>query len=122
MTASVQQMANRVAELMEARLKVRGDTLAAKLNRGGRRLPRKVLAAAVLLAASAQQVQSPKLQSRHDPERVALAYDTCLRYLKPLDAGVRRRAILWQMTGSIASGLFVMLIALAVVLVWRGYL
>lgn len=122
MTASIQQMANRVAELMEARLRIRGDTLAAKLNRGGRRLPRRVLAAAVLLAASAQQAQSPKLQSRLDPERVALAYDTCLKYLRPLDAGVRRRAILWQMTTSVASGLFITLIALAVVLAWRGYL
>ena len=41
----MQQMADRVAELMEARLRVKGEGLTAKLKRGGRFLPRRVMAA-----------------------------------------------------------------------------
>ncbi|MCY1126168.1 hypothetical protein OU426_04815 [Frigidibacter sp. RF13] len=122
MSISVQQMADRVAELMEARLRVKGEGLAAKLRRGGRHLPRKVLAAAEALARQAEMATIPRLQMQVDPEEAAEAYDACVRYLKPLGAGARRRALLWQMTTAIATGLFVTLVALAATLAWRGFL
>ena len=40
--ATVQQMADRIAALMESRLNVGGRGLPEKLRRGGRRLPRRV--------------------------------------------------------------------------------
>ena len=39
--ASIQQMADRVAQLMEERLRLRGTGLEEKLRRGGRLLPRR---------------------------------------------------------------------------------
>ena len=122
MSISVQQMADRVAELMEARLRVKGEGLPAKLRRGGRHLPRKVLIAAEALARQAEMATIPRLQMQVDPEEAAEAYDACVRYLKPLGVGARRRAMLWQMTTAIATGLFVTLVALAAVLAWRGFL
>ena len=122
MYSSVQQMADRVAELMELRLRIRGDGLGEKLRRGRRMLPRKVSAAAAYLADTAEQARVPKLVSQIDSERTAEAYDTCVRYLKPLGAGARRKALLWQVLGGVAVATFATLAGLIAVLLWRGYI
>jgi hypothetical protein len=119
---SVQQMAGRVAELMEARLRVRGRGLAEKLRRGGRLLPRKVRRKAEFLARSAEQAGVPRLQMQLDHERIAEAYDACVRYLKPLGASARRRAVLLEMVTGFATGLFVTAVLVVALLLWRGFL
>lgn len=122
MSISVQQMADRVAELMEARLRVRGQKLSDKLKRGGRHLPKRILLAAEALAEADRQAQIPHLQTRIDREAAAQAYDICVRYLKPLGAGARRSAFLWGLAGS-AAGVVLLTGAMVVsLLVWRGYL
>lgn len=122
MSISVQQMADRVAELMEARLRVRGAGLAAKLKRGGRHLPKRVLLAAEALAEADRQAQIPHLQVRIDHEATAQAYDICVRYLKPLGAGARRRALLWNLAGSAAAVTLVTAAMAVTVLFWQGFL
>lgn len=120
--ASVQQMADRVAALMEERLRVRGTGLAGKLRRGGRALPRKIRAEAELLAAAAEKAQVPKLLLQLDQERVAEAYDACVRYLRPLGRTARVRGYVMDLAA--ASGFAVVVTAALVVgvLVWRGFL
>ena len=56
--ASTQQMADRVAQLLEERLRLRGKGLDEKLRRGGRLLPKKVRAAAEVLVRAASMAQS----------------------------------------------------------------
>ncbi len=115
-------MATRVAELFEARLDVGGGSLAEKLRRGGRRLPRKVRREAAYLAEAAELAQVPKLMVQIDHHRTAHAYDACLRYLKPIGAGARRKAIAMQMLTGIGAGVFVTGIMILLILGWRGYL
>jgi hypothetical protein len=119
---SVQQMASRVAQLMEERLRIKGDTLVDKLRRGGRLLPRKVRRQAEFLAVTAMQAQNPKLQMQIDSQRTADAYDACVRFLKPLGQGARRRAILLHFVVSLATILIVTFVMVVAVLVWRGFL
>ena len=71
--ATIRQMADRVADLMETRLRVKGRDLPEKLKRGGGRLPRKVRNAASLLAEASEMALNPKLQVRVDEGRVAEA-------------------------------------------------
>ena len=61
---TVQQMADRVAGLMEDRLRVRGGGLAEKLKRGGRALPHKVRHEAEYLAKAAALAQIPSFWPR----------------------------------------------------------
>jgi hypothetical protein len=122
MSISVQQMADRVAELMEARLRVKGDDLSGKLQRGRKLLPRRVQGAAQFLAEASEQAKVPKLLVQIDPERTAEAYDTCVRYLKPLGVGARRRA--WFL-GAVTSAATVVVVTVAMVLgvlMWRGFI
>ncbi len=118
----LQQMADRVAELMEARLGLRGAGLAEKLRKGRRVLPRRVAAAAETLAAGAAMAQNPKLLLQVDQEALAAAYDLCLKHLNGVDGRARRRGGVVNMLATSAFYLLVVAAALVGVLVWRGFL
>lgn len=119
---ATQQLADRVAQLMEDRLGIRGQGLAAKLRRGGRLLPRRVRSEAEYLARACEEAKVPKLALRLDHARITRAYDACVRYLKPLGAGARRKAVLLNLATSLAVVVLGTFALVLVVLVWRGYL
>jgi hypothetical protein len=118
----VQQMADRVAQLMEDRLHIRGKDLQAKLRYARGRMPRRVQAEAAVLAKAAETALNPKLMMRLDHDRIASAYDTCVRYLGNVGGWDRRRAAAMNIGGSIAFQLLVVAGLLFAVLTWRGYL
>lgn len=118
----VQQMADRVAQLMEDRLHIRGKDLQAKLRYARGRMPRRVQAEAAVLAKAVETALNPKLMMRLDHDRIASAYDTCVRYLGNVGGWDRRRAAAMNIGGSIAFQLLVVAGLLFAVLTWRGYL
>jgi hypothetical protein len=119
---SIEQMAGRVAALMEERLRVRGETLSDKLHRGGRALPRRVRTEAAFLAEAARHAANPRLLPQIDQSRVAQAHEVCLRHLKGMDRPERRRAVLMGIASSIAFSLFAVGLLTLAVLWWRGFL
>ncbi|MDR5653111.1 hypothetical protein [Ruixingdingia sedimenti] len=120
--ATVQQMADRIAALMESRLNVGGRGLPEKLRRGGRRLPRRVRREAEYLAEVSVLAQNPRVQLMLDDARIAAAYDVCLRHLNGIGAAERFWAAVLGITGSLAFALLVVAGLVIGVLVWRGYL
>lgn len=118
---TIQQMADRVAQLLEERLGLGGKGLAAKMKRAGRTLPRKVRDAGRLLAASAQKAQNPKLLGQIDMGEVTEAYDVCLKHLIAIDPVDRKRDLFAGMVGSVGFGILALVIAIAALLAWRGY-
>lgn len=119
---SIRQMADRVAELMDQRLRVRGKSLSEKLRRGGRLLPRRVRTAARKLAEAAEAAQNPRLLVQLDMQEVARNYDLASRYLGDLGAGARRLAALLDWLARLA---FILLVAGGMVIgvmYWRGFL
>ena len=119
---AIQQMADRVAALLEERLRVRGRSLAVKLRRGGRALPRKVRTAAETLAAAAEKARHPKLMGQIDRGAVADAYTACMQHLSGIDPKARWRDMLANMVSFIGFGIMFLVIGLLTVLIWRGYL
>ncbi|MFN3292693.1 MAG: hypothetical protein ACK4S2_14425 [Gemmobacter sp.] len=117
---TVQQMADRVAALMEQRLNVGGKGLREKLKRGGRRLPRKIRREAEYLAEVAELALHPKVQLMLDDARIAAAYDACVKYLNPIGAAQRMKGALIGVGGSIAFALLAVSAGLIGVMVWRG--
>lgn len=117
---TIQQMADRIAALLEERLRIRGTGLAAKVRRAGRTLPRGVRQAGWRLATAAAMAQNPKLLPQVNEARVAADYDLCLRHLSGMSLWDRRKAAV------IATGTSIVFILLAVagltaaVLYWRG--
>ena len=118
---TIQQMADRVAQLLEERLGLGGKWLAAKVKRAGRSLPRKVRDAGKVLAVSAQKAQNPKLLGQIDMGEVTEAYDVCLKHLIAIDPVDRKRDLFAGMVGSVGFGVLALVIAIAALLAWRGY-
>ncbi len=118
---TIQQMADRVAQLMEERLGLGGRDLSVKLKRAGRTLPKKVRDSGRLLAVAAQKGQNPKLLGQIDMGEVTEAYDVCVKHLIVIDPVGRRRDLLAGMVGSVGFGVLVLLVALFGFLAWRGY-
>jgi hypothetical protein len=118
---TVQEMAGQVADLMEARLGLRGDGLAAKLRRGRRVLPRRIRREAEFLVQAAEREQMPKLQVQLDKTRIADAYEICIGHLKPLGAKERRRTLFLDMLTGIGTAVFVAMVLVILVLAWRGF-
>ena len=116
---AIQQMADRVAALMEERLRIRGTGLDIKLRRGGRLLPRKVRAAAEALSEAAAMAYSPKLSRLIDDAVVADNYDLCVRYLGGIDLADRRRGAVIGVAASIAGSLLVVGVIVLAILGWR---
>lgn len=121
-TTSVQQMADRAADLMEEHLKIRGKGLAEKLRRGGRLLPRKIRAQARLLAEAAEQARHPHLRLRIDMARTTEAYDSLCRHLTTLSRWERRRIAALNLLGGLAFNMLLLAALLIAVLLWRGFL
>lgn len=119
-TVTTQQMVDRVAALLEQKLRVRGATLADKVRKAGRRLPKKVRVAAEALAQAGQMAGNPRLMYQIDPAVVAEAYDICVRHLGGVDLADRRRGMLVGIAGSIAFSLLVVVGLFVAVLWWRG--
>jgi hypothetical protein len=117
----LQQMADRVAALLEERLRLRGQGLQEKLRKGGRLLPRKVRAAAEVLATAAGMAQNPKLLMQVDQVAAAEAYDICLRHLGK--AGKRGASDGFVAAAArVAVVIFAVAILLVGVLIWRGFM
>lgn len=120
--ATIEQMANRVAGLIEDRLHIRGDGLKEKIRKAGRRLPAKVLTEARFLETAALQARNPKLLMQIDEARVAQAYDVCVKYLTSVNPGaIRRAAILGRLTAIVFYLLIVAVLVFAV-LYLRGFI
>jgi hypothetical protein len=114
------QMTDRVAALLEERLGVRGRTLQDKVRKAGRRLPKKVRAAADYLADAQAMAQNPKLLVRLDEGEVADAYDICLRHLGGVNRGERRRSAVLGAAASAAFAIFIVMLLAIGVIYWRG--
>ncbi|MEI4485905.1 hypothetical protein V8J36_06850 [Frigidibacter sp. MR17.14] len=121
-TTSVQQMADRVAQLLEQRLRLRGKDLATKLRRGRRLLPRRIRREGEILVRAALQAQVPRLSMQIDHDRVARAYHQCISYLGPLGQGARVRGYLLDAAAGVGLALVVTTALVLGILVWRGYL
>ncbi len=121
-SVAIQQMADRVAQLMDERLGIGGRDLSASLRKGGRMLPRRVRESAELLATSAEKAKNPKLLGQIDMGAVSDAYDACLKHLTAIDPNERRRSTLSGMVGFVGGGIFLLAVGIVALLAWRGFL
>jgi hypothetical protein len=117
---AIQQMADRIAALMQERLGARGPDLAARVRHAGRRLPRGVRTAVERLAAAAAMAQNPKLLLQIDEAQVAHDYDLALRHLGAQGAADRRLAALGRVASVVATALLAALAVALALMWWRG--
>ncbi len=121
MGAAIQAMTDRVAQLMEEKLAIRGKGLEAKLKRGGRLLPRQVRLAAQSLAVAATMSDNPRLAMQVNDGQVAADYGACLRHLMALPVAAGWGGYALASLRAIAFAILTIALLLIGYLVWRGY-
>ena len=89
---TIQQMADRVAQLLEERLGLGGRGLSVKLKRAGRTLPKKVRDSGRVLAQAAQKGQNPKLLGQIDMADRQLCRALGQRQIQRVRVAIQRRA------------------------------
>ncbi|MFM2367437.1 MAG: hypothetical protein RIR95_2045 [Pseudomonadota bacterium] len=120
--ATIQQMTTRVAQLMEKRFGIRASTLQVALRKAGRRLPKKVHAAAKFLAQAEEQSKNAKLLMQLNEPEIANAYDVCVTHLNKGSLKGDRRGQLISAAATLATIILLVGVALIALLRWRGYL
>lgn len=119
---TIQQMADRVAGLLEQKLRVGGKGLAVKVRKAGRRLPKQVRIAAEALVQAVEMAKNARLVHQIDDALVAEAYDICLKHLGGVDLADRRKGLAVSIAASIAFSLLAVAVLVVVVVRWRGFL
>ncbi|RWR28877.1 hypothetical protein D2T31_12255 [Sinirhodobacter populi] len=120
-STGIQQMTAQVFRLMGERLGAHGATLADRLASRGGSLPAKVRRAVEALAQAEQMAASPKLARQLDPAEIARAHRTCVKYLKRLGAGERRRSLALNVAATLVLGLVILAAGIITVLRLRGF-
>lgn len=117
----LQARADRLAQLIEEKLDIRGKGFEAKLNRAGRLLPKHIRTEAAILVEAMAHEAHPKLARQLDDARLERAASDVERYLQGLDPWARRKGIaLDWMAGAAFKFLVVVGLTLAL-LRWRGF-
>lgn len=113
---------DRLAQLLEQRLDIRGTGFETKLRRAGRLLPRHLRSDGAKLVEAMKLSEHPRLGRQVDPKRLEKAADAIEHYLLNLDAWDRRRGIAVSVSASVLMNLLIVVALVAGVLVWRGLL
>lgn len=117
---ALKQMADRIADLLEQKMRIKGRDLPEKLAKGGHRLPRKVREAAGILGQMSDMATNPKLMKQVDFEAAAKAYDLCLRHLGKAGFRARYGHMLEDWALSILTILAALGALALAVMHWRG--
>lgn len=119
---TIGEMAAEVAGLMQDRLRIGGEGLAAKLRRGAKLLPRDIRRQAEYLAQAERMAGAPKLFHQLDQARIDQAHAACVAHLYPIGRAERRWSVFMSIVVRLAFAIIAVFALLVSVLVWRGYL
>ncbi|QDC09074.1 hypothetical protein FHY55_07385 [Oceanicola sp. D3] len=116
----VKQVADGLAQMMAERLGIRrGETLAEKLRKGGRLMPKKVRREAAYIAETATRIEVPKFAFQYDAARVAKAEKVVRRFLEEVDPADRRKGVVLGILGWLAFN-FLLIAGLAIWWLWES--
>lgn len=118
----LQARAERLAQLMEERMDIRGTDLAAKLSRAGRRLPKRIHRDGAVIVQALELEAHPRLSRQMNMVQVKRAADHLERFLLDVDPWARRKGKMLNWLAGIAFSLLLILGLTLAVLRWRGVL
>ena len=114
--------AEKLAEAMARQLRVRGGSLADVTARAGRRLPRHLRVAAQHVIEAEALAQHPKLAYRVDAKALRKSERKLLAFLDKQNPRAERRAEILDRIAGVVFILFVVVLAVFCLLLWRGFL
>lgn len=113
--------ADKLAELLEARLDAGGTGLEAKLNRAGRRLPGHLRRELGYVVEAMRMAENPRLARQIDWARIDKACAAAKHHLRHVDPWERRKGIAINWLAGNAFNLLIVAGLTAAVIAWRGF-
>lgn len=117
------EIENRAEEIFDAlgrSFRLRGRTLAARVRKAGRLLPRGLRRDLKYLCDAQELAANPRLAKLVDMPRIERTHRYALRWLADVDPGARARDLLWESAWRIGLVVLVVGGGLIAVLAWRG--
>ncbi|MCK8482760.1 hypothetical protein MUY21_01805 [Aliiroseovarius sp. S2029] len=111
---------DRLAQLLEQRLDIRGAGFETKLRRAGRLLPRHLRRDGDRLVEAMRLAQHPRLGRQLDQVRLEKAANAIEHYLLNFDAWDRRRGIAVSVSTSILTNILIVIALGLCLALWRG--
>lgn len=105
---------------LHEKLGLRGKTLAARLRRAGRMLPKRLRAEGQYLVEAERKLAHPRLATQVDAARVKKAFGALEEHLKSIDAADRRRSRLIHWLAGLVFNLLILGALVLIALRWQG--
>ncbi len=119
---TVRQLVARIFQLLGEKLGARGADLETRVGRAGRKLPRRVRAAAQALVTADKLSRDPRLSLQLDPNHTSEAYAQCVNYLDRINPAANRSKLGYGLAATVAGQLLIVTAAAVMLLRWRGYI
>ncbi|MEO1378894.1 MAG: hypothetical protein AAFU69_00895 [Pseudomonadota bacterium] len=107
-------------EQLQEKLGLRGKSLAHRVQRGGRLLPKHVRRAGQTLIDAEQKISIPRVALQIDHGKVTRAFKTFDEHLSQIDPKARRKAKLLDWLGGLVFNLLLVLGGLFILAWWQG--
>lgn len=117
----IQTHVARIEALLGSRFGATRGTLAQRVIKVGRLLPRRTRRDLAQVAEAAQMATHPRLALRLDHAAVLAAAERAEAHLRAVDGRDRRRGQILGMLGALVFNLMLLAVILLVVLRWRGF-
>lgn len=105
---------------LQDKLGLRRGSLARRLSKAGRRLPRRIHTAGKTITDAQLLLGHPKLARQIDAERLSTAFTTLNSHLETINPADRRKGLLLDFLGAIVLNLMVLSALIVGFLLWRG--
>ena len=119
MSGDIDRQAAELEALIEARLRIRGRSLEARLHRAGRLIPKGIQKEIQGVIRAQEMHRHPQLRAMVNEAAVAKSHARAAEWLKTVDPWERRKDRLLTIAGSLAFSFLVISGAVIGLLVWR---
>ncbi|WP_299402834.1 hypothetical protein [uncultured Roseobacter sp.] len=116
----IETKAQKLSAALEKHLGVKGRSLAHRVRRAGRRLPRRIREHAHLLAEADAVRDNIKISRQYDAAQIARAYEHVSDYLATIDRADARRGRILSILAVLAFNFILLFVAFVVFLRMRG--
>jgi len=120
--AELTEKADALSALLRAKLGVRGATLAVRLRRAGRLLPKRLRGEGQRIVTAQNRAAHPKLARTVDPALLNTAFAELTAHLKEINPAERRTTRLLHWLAGAVFNLLVIVVAVGLLLRWQGWI
>lgn len=111
-----------ILKLIEEKFSIQKGALSQRMRRVGRRVPKRVQAAAKEFSQALSLSTHPQLSRQIDAKQVDRAYVALRDYLKTVDPVDRRKGALLSLLGGLSFNILAITAVLILILLWRGWI